>query len=219
MSPVTVSPHTRSTRVEIASFNLLARARVIGPNGSSIGSMSALVYDFSDVFPKELTSILSDREVEFGIELYPSTALVSIVHYRMAPKELMELKLQLQEFLDWGFIRLSVPLWGVPVLFVNKKDGTLRLCIDYCQLNKFWGASVFSKIDLRSGYYQLKVKDADVMKAAFRTRYGHFEFLVMPFELANAPVAFMDMMNRVFDSYLDRFVVAFIDDILVYSRS
>ena len=154
----------------------------------------------------------------------------------MAPLELKELNLQLQELLERGFIRPSVSPWGAPVLFVKKKDGTLRLCIDYRQLNKLTvknkyllpriddlfdqlkGASIFSKIDLRSGYHQLRIKDVDVHKMAFRTRYGHYEFLVMPFGLTNAQTAFMDLMNRVFRSYVDQFVVVFIDNILVYSK-
>ena len=138
--------------------------------------------------------------------------------------------------MDKGFIRSSVFPWGAPVLFVKKKDGTLRTCTDYRQINKVTvknkypfpriedifdqlkGASVFSKIDLRSGYYQLRVKDVDVPKTAFRTQYGNYEFLVMPFGLTNGPTAFMDLMNRVFQPYLDQFVVVFIDDILVYSK-
>ncbi|KAK8623622.1 hypothetical protein V6N13_064989 [Hibiscus sabdariffa] len=173
---------------------------------------------------KELPGLPPDRDVEFEIETYPSSAPVSMAPYRMAPKELKELKVQLQELLDRGFIRPSTSPWGAPVLFVKKKDGSLRLCIDYRKLNKltvknkyplpriddlfdqFQGATVFSKIDLRSGYYQLKVKDSDVAKTAIRTRYGHYEFLVMPFGLTNAPAAFMDMMNRVFRPYLDQFV-------------
>ena len=195
------------------------------------------VKEFQDVFPEELPGLPPNREVEFGIDLLPGTAPVSIAPYRMAPKELVELKAQIQELLDRGFIRPSVSPWGAPVLFVKKKDGTMRMCIDYRQLNKLTiknkyplpriddlfdqlkGASVFSKIDLRSGYHQLRVKEADIHKTAFRTRYGHYEFLVMPFGLTNAPAAFMDLMNRVFQPFLDRFVVVFIDDILVYSET
>ncbi|KAE8693084.1 UDP-Glycosyltransferase superfamily protein isoform 1 [Hibiscus syriacus] len=170
-----------------------------------------IVKEFPDVFPEELSGLPPDREVEFEIEVYYGYTPVSMAPYRMAPKELKELKVQLQELLDRGFIRPSVSPWGAPVLFVKKKDGTLRLCIDYKKLNKltvknkyplpriddlfdqFRGASIFSKIDLRYGYYQLKVKDSDIPKTDFRT--------------------------RVFRPYLDQFVVVFIDDILVYSRS
>jgi hypothetical protein len=155
----------------------------------------------------------------------------------MAPMELAKLKVQLQELLDKGFIRPSNSPWGAPVLFVKKKDGTFCLCIDYRQLNKvivknmyplpriddlfdqLKGARVFSKIDLRSGYHQLRIKEQDIQKTAFRTRYGHYEFLVMPFGLTNAPTMFMDLMNQVFRPYLDQYVVVFIDDILVYSNS
>ncbi|KAF5790284.1 putative nucleotidyltransferase, Ribonuclease H [Helianthus annuus] len=155
----------------------------------------------------------------------------------MAPLELKELKEQLQELLELGFIRPSVSPWGAPVLFMKKKDGSMRLCIDYRELNKITirnryplpriddlfdqlqGAKCFSKIDLRSGYHQLKIKDSDIPKSAFRTRYGHYEFLVMPFGLTNAPAVFMDLMNRVFHEFLDKFVIVFIDDILVYSKS
>ncbi|KAG8496767.1 hypothetical protein CXB51_007985 [Gossypium anomalum] len=154
----------------------------------------------------------------------------------MAPTELRELKAQLQELTDKGFVRPSFSPWGAPVLFVKKKDGSMRLCIDYRQLNKVTiknkyplpriddlfdqlkKAIVFSKIDLRSGYYQLRVNESDVPKTSSRTRYGHYEFIVMPFGLTNAPAIFMDLMNRIFRPYLDKFVVVFIHDILIYSR-
>ena len=126
--------------------------------------------------------------------------------------------------------------WGAPVLFVKKKDGTLRLCIDYRQLNKVTvknkyplprihelfdmrGVKVFSKIDLRSGYDQVRIKDEDNHKTTFRTRYGHYEFVVVPFGLTNAPATFMCLMNSVFSRYLDKFVLVFLDDILVYSKN
>ena len=162
----------------------------------------ALVFskiDFTDVFPNEVSGLPPKKEVEFVIDLVPGTAPISKAPYRMAPTELKELKVQLQELLDKGFIRPSFSPWGAPVLFVKNKDGTMRLCIDYRELNKvtiknkyplpriddlfdqLQGASVFSKIDLRSGYHQLKIKEEDIPKTAFRTRYGHYEFLVMPF--------------------------------------
>ncbi|GKV02919.1 hypothetical protein SLEP1_g15296 [Rubroshorea leprosula] len=173
-----------------------------------------MVREFSDVFPEDLPGLPPDREVEFAIDLVLGTGPISKAPYHMAPAELKELKVQLEELLEKGFICLSVSPWGAPVLFVKKKDGSMRLCIDYRELNK-----VFSKIDLRSGYHQLKIKPDDVPKTAFRTRYGHYEFIVMPFGLTNAPARFMDLMNRVFSKYLDKFVVVFIDDILIYSSS
>ncbi|KAL4376493.1 hypothetical protein GQ457_02G033130 [Hibiscus cannabinus] len=213
-------------------------AYVLNPNmGEARPRDIRMVCDFLGVFPEELPGLPPDREVEFVIETHADSGPVSISPYRMAPKELKELKTQLHELLDRGFIRPSTSPWGAPVLFVKKKDGSLRMCIDYRQLNKMTvknkyplpciddlfdqlrGSTVFSKIDLRSGYYQLKVREQYVLKTAFRTRYGHYEFLVMPFGLTNAPAAFMDLMNRVFDEYLDQFVVVFIDDILVYSRT
>ena len=196
-----------------------------------------VVRDFLDVFPDDLPGLPPEREIDFPIDLVPGTAPISLPPYRMTPVELKELKTQLQELVDRGFIRPSISPWGAPVLFVKKKDDTWRLCIDYRQLNKvtirkkyplpriddlfdqLQGAKVFSKIDLRSGYHQLRIRESDILKMAFRMRYGHYELLVMSFGLTNAPAAFMDLMNRVFHPYLDRFVIVFIDDILVYSRS
>ena len=196
-----------------------------------------VVNEFEDVFPTDLPGLPPDREIEFAIDLAPGTAPVSKAPYRLAPVEMKELATQLQELLDKGMIRPSVSPWGAPVLFVKKKDGSMRLCIDYRELNKLTiknryplpriddlfdqlkDAVHFSKIDLRTGYHQLKIKAEDIPKTAFRTRYGHYEFLVMSFGLTNAPAAFMDLMNRVFKQYLDVCVIVFIDDILIYSRT
>ncbi|KAJ0786356.1 putative nucleotidyltransferase, Ribonuclease H [Helianthus annuus] len=196
-----------------------------------------VVREFPDVFPEELPGLPPHRQVEFQIELQPGAAPIARAPYRLAPGELQELSNQLQELLDRGFIRPSSSPWGAPVLFVKKKDGSFRMCIDYRELNKvtiknryplpriddlfdqLQGSSFYSKIDLRSGYHQVRVREEDVPKTAFRTRYGHYEFLVMPFGLTNAPAVFMDLMNRVCKPYLDEFVIVFIDDILVYSKN
>ncbi|GJX89491.1 putative reverse transcriptase domain-containing protein [Tanacetum coccineum] len=177
------------------------------------------------------------RQVEFRIDLVPGATPVARAPYRLAPSEMKELAEQLQELTDKGFIRPSSSPWGAPVLFVKKKDGSFRMCIDYRELNKLTvknryplpriddlfdqlqGSSIYSKIDLRSGYHQLRVREEDIPKTAFRTRYGHYEFQVMSFGLTNAPAVFMDLMNRVCKPYLDKFVIVFIDDILIYSKS
>ncbi|GJZ25070.1 putative reverse transcriptase domain-containing protein, partial [Tanacetum coccineum] len=195
-----------------------------------------------DLMPIELGSfdiiigLPPARPVEFQIDLIPGAAPVARAPYRLAPSEMKELSEQLQELSDKGFIRPSSSPWGAPVLFVKKKDGSFRMCIDYRELNKLTvknryplpriddlfdqlqGSSIYSKIDLRSGYHQLRVREQDIPKTAFRTRYGHYEFQVMPFGLTNAPAVFMDLMNRVCKPYLDKFVIVFIDDILIYSK-
>ncbi|GJT79066.1 putative reverse transcriptase domain-containing protein [Tanacetum coccineum] len=196
-----------------------------------------VVREFPEVFPEDLPGLPPVRQVEFQIDLIPGAAPVARAPYRLAPSEMQELSNQLQELSDRGFIRPSTSPWGAPVLFVKKKDGSFRMCIDYRELNKLTvknryplpriddlfdqlqGSSVYSKIDLRSGYHQLRVRDEDIPKTAFRTRYGHYEFQVMPFGLTNAPAVFMDLMNRVCKPYLDKFVIVFIDDILIYSRN
>ncbi|KAA3484598.1 DNA/RNA polymerases superfamily protein [Gossypium australe] len=176
----------------------------------------SVVCEYSDLFLEALPGLPLVREVEFGIELVPGTSPISIAPYKMAPIELKELKAQMQELIDKRFARPSYSPWGAPVLFVKKKDGFMRLRIDYRQLNKVTiknkyplpriddlldqlrGATVFSNIDLRFDYYQLRVKESDLPKTAFRTRYGQYEFLVMPFGLTNTPAIFMDLMNRIF---------------------
>ncbi|GJY24821.1 putative reverse transcriptase domain-containing protein [Tanacetum coccineum] len=173
-----------------------------------------VVKEFPDVFPEDLPGLPPVRQVEFQIDLIPGAAPVARTPYRLAPSEMQELSNQLQELTDRGFIRPSTSPWGAPVLFVKKKDGSFRMCIDYQELNKLTiknryplpriddlfdqlqGSSIYSKIDLRSGYHQLRVREEDIPKTAFRTRYGHYEFQVMPFGLTNAPAVFMDLMNR-----------------------
>jgi hypothetical protein len=193
--------------------------------------------EYADVFPDELPGMPPDRDIEFVIELQPRTTHISKRPYRMPPAELAELKKQLQDLLDKGFIYPSTSPWGCLALFVKKKDESLRLCIDYHPLNaetiknkyplpridvlfdQLVEAKVFSKIDLRSGYHQIKIQASDIPKTAFSTRYGLYEFLVMSFGLTNAPTYFMYLMNSVFMLELDKFVVVFIDDILVYSKN
>ncbi|KAA0036524.1 ty3-gypsy retrotransposon protein [Cucumis melo var. makuwa] len=186
-------------------------ASVVDTRESEVSlSSKPVVREYPDVFPDELPGLPFLREIEFAIELEPDTAPISKAPYRMAPVELKELK---------------------------KKDGPMRLCIDYRELNKvtvknryplpriddlfdqLQGATVFSKINLRSDYHQLRIRDSDIRKTDFRSRYEHYEFIVMSFGLTNAPAVFMDLMNRVFQDFLDSFVIVFIDDILIYSKT
>jgi hypothetical protein len=204
---------------------------------ASQGSEVPVVNEFPDVFPEELPDMPLDRDIEFVIKLKPGTTPIYKTPYRMATLELAELKEHIKELLEKGFIRPSSSRWGAPVIFILKKDGTQRLCVDYRALNKVTvknkyllpriddmldqlrGACVFSKIDLRSGYHQLKTRECNIPKTAFVSRYGLYEYTVLSFGLTNAPAYFMYLMNKVFMEYLDKFVVVFIDDILVYSRS
>jgi len=172
-----------------------------------------VVSEYADVFPNEVPRLLPSKDVD----LVPGVGPVSMAQYRMAPTELAELKRQIEDMLEKKFIRPSASPWGAPVLLVKKKDESSRLCVDYRQLNKLTiknkyplpiiddlldqlrGAGVFSKIDLRSQYHQILVKPEDVQKTAFRSRYGHYEYIVMPFGVTNAPIIFMDYMNRISD--------------------
>ena len=197
-----------------------------------------LLREYADVFPDNLPPGLPpSREVDHRIELTPGSSPPSRPLYRMSPSELDELKSQLDQLLESGFIQSSKSPFGAPILFVKKKDGTMRMCVDYRALNaitvknsyalphidelfdRLQGAKVFSKIDLRSGYHQIRIHPEDVPKTAFRTRYGHYEFLVLPFGLTNAPATFMHLMHQVFRPLLDRFVLVFLDDILIFSRT
>ncbi|WMV30435.1 hypothetical protein MTR67_023820, partial [Solanum verrucosum] len=176
----------------------LAHIRDVEVESPSIESIP-MVLEFREVFPTDLPSMPPDRDIDFCIDLEPGTRPISIPPYRMAPVELRELKAQIQELLDKGFIRPSASPWGSPVLFVKKKDDS---------------ASVFSKIDLKLGYNQLNVP-----KMTFRIRYGQYEILVMSFGLTNTPTTFMSLMNEVFKQFLDSFIIVFIDDNLVYLKS
>jgi len=222
--------------VKKGCLTYLAYVRDSSAKVPSIDSVP-VVREFPEVFPSDLPGMPPDRDIDFCIDLAPGTQPISIPPYRMALPELKELKEQLQNLLEKGFIRPSVLPWGAPVLFVKKKDGSMRMCIDYWQLNKvkiknkypvpriddlfdqLQGAKVFSKIDLRSGYHQLRIRASHVPNIAFRTRYVHYEFLMMSFGLTNTQATFIDLRNRVFRPYLDSFVMVFIDDISIYSRS
>ncbi|KAM2418624.1 hypothetical protein ACFX1W_025288 [Malus domestica] len=194
--------------------------------------------EFADVMPKELPKKLPPRrEVDHVIELEPGAKPPSKSPYRMSPPELEELRKQLNELLDAGYIQPSKSPYGAPVLFQRKKEGSLKLCIDYRALNKITiknkyplpliadlfdqlgEARYFTKLDLRSGYYQVRIAPGDESKTAMVTRYGAFEYKVMPFGLTNAPATFCTLMNKVFHPYLDKFVVVYIDDIVVYSKT
>jgi hypothetical protein len=204
---------------------------------ASQGLEVPVVNEFRNVFPEELLGMPPDRDIKVVIELEPSTASIYTTPIRMKTPELAELKEHIMELLEKGFIHPSSSPWGAPVIFVLKKDGTQRLCMDYRALNEvtikykyllsrnddmldqLYGACVFFKINLRSGYHQLKVRECDIPKTTFILRYGLYEFTVMSFRLTNAPAYFMYMMNMVSMECLDKFIVVFIDDILVYSRS
>ncbi|GJU27221.1 putative reverse transcriptase domain-containing protein, partial [Tanacetum coccineum] len=188
---------------------------------------------------KEIEQIIAQRVADAieAIAIYESINQTKHQENKVAGNASNKKKTLQKELSDKGFIRPSSSPWGAPVLFVKKKDGSFRMCIDYQELNKLTvknryplpriddlfdqlqGSSVYSKIDLRSGYHQLRVREEDIPKTAFRTRYGHYEFQVMPLGLTNAPAVFMDLMNRVCKPYLDKFVIVFIDDILIYSKS
>ncbi|GJZ70882.1 putative reverse transcriptase domain-containing protein [Tanacetum coccineum] len=219
--------------MEDRSYPLGNETLMVHDDGSNQGNEAR----FPDVFPEDLSGLPLTRQVEFQIDLIPSAAPIARAPYRLAPSEMKELSEKLKELSHKGFIRPISSPWGAPVLFVKKKDGSFRMCIDYQELNKLTvknryplpriddlfdqlqGFSVYSKIDLRLGYHQLQVREEDIPKTAFRTQYGHYEFQVMPFGLMNAPAVFMDLMNRVCKPFLDKFVIVFIDDILIYSKN
>nr|GEX23055.1 reverse transcriptase domain-containing protein [Tanacetum cinerariifolium] len=228
----------------ISKTNVILRGCTLGLLGHpfnidlmpvELGSFDVLIS--MDCLSKRLAGLPPARQVKFQIDLVPGATTGARASYRLAPAEMQELSTQLQEIFNRGFIRPSSSSWGALILFVKKKDGSFRMCIDYRELKKLTvknqyplqriddlfdqlqGSRVYSKIDPRSSYHQLRVHEEDIPKTEFRTRYGHYEFQVMPFSLTNAPAVFMDLMNRVCKPHLDRFVIIFIDDILIYSKS
>jgi hypothetical protein len=225
------------SRVYLVRLNNLQ----LGPKTENIAPLAPqwkeLLNEFSDVFPEDQPGLPPERQVSMEIDLVDDAKPAAKPAFRLSPAEMDELKTQLSLLLEKGLIRPSVSPWGAPVLFAPKKDGGLRMCLDYRALNKLTvknkcpiprideifdrlqGAEYFTSLDLRSGYYQIRVRDQDIPKTCIRTRYGSFEFLVMPFGLTNAPSTFQAVMNDVFREYLDDFVMVYIDDILIYSRT
>jgi len=200
--------------------------------------IASVLEEYGDVMPPKLPKQLPPRRaVDHRIELVPGATPPSQPPYRMSPRDLGELRRQLEELIDAGFVRPSKAPYGAPVLFQKKADGSLRMCVDYRALNKVTiknkypvplvqdlmdrlsGASVFMKLDLRSGYWQVRIAEGDEHKTTCVTRYGSYEFLVMPFGLTNAPATFCNLMNDVLYEFLDDFVVVYLDDIVVFSRS
>lgn len=202
------------------------------------GVRDRMLNKYKDVFPDDLPNKLPPvRHIEHSIDLVPGSTPPSKQPYKMSPKELNELKKIIDDLLAHGFIKPAASPFGAPVLFVKKKDGTMRMCVDYRALNKITiankyplprvdelfdrlqGAKYFSKIDLRSGYHQVRIADKDIDKTTFNTRYGSYSFKVLSFGLCNAPATFMNLMNSIMHEYLDKFVIVFLDDILIYSKT
>jgi RNase H-like domain found in reverse transcriptase/Reverse transcriptase (RNA-dependent DNA polymerase)/Integrase zinc binding domain/Chromo (CHRromatin Organisation MOdifier) domain/Retroviral aspartyl protease len=220
-----------------ATLNALESGSALPPSAESTAARQ-LLQEYRDVFPDTLPAGLPpSRDIDHRIELTPGATPPSRPTFRMSLAETDELKKQLSELVDAGFIQPSKSPYGAPVLFVKKKDGSMRMCIDYRALNnitvknkyplprvdelmdRLQGANYFTKIDLRSGYHQVRIHADDVCKTAFRTRYGHYEFLVMPFGLTNAPATFMHLMHSLLQPFLDSSVIVFLDDILIYSKT
>jgi hypothetical protein len=235
---LTGTQYTKTRSIDDEIFVVTVATDKTNQPASQDPRVKRLLADFSDVFPKELPKELPpSRAVDFEIELEPGHTPPSRPTYRLTSEELAELKSTLDHLLSKGFIQPSVSPFGAPIMFVKKKDGTRRMVIDYRGINaitiknkyplpridelldQLSGAKYFSKLDLMSGYHQIRIKASDVHKTAFRTRYGHYEFRVLPFGLTNAPATFMRLMNDIFRPLLDKCVLVFLDDILIYSKT
>jgi hypothetical protein len=224
----------------IVEFNAAIQADQVSllnkVQGTSLNEIR-VVQEYPDVYPKDLPGMPPDRDINLIIELLPGMAPISERPCRMPINELVELKKQIAELQSKGFIHPSSSPWGAPVLFMEKKDGTQWMCVDYRSLNEVTiknkyphtriedlfdqmkGVSAFSKVDLRSRYHQLKIQESDIPKTAFHTQYGLYEYTVTSFGLTNVPAYFMYLMNKAFLEYLDKFDVVFIDDILIFSKT
>jgi len=227
---------SRCKKVYLVTIKMISNC-YINPVTSTNQQINQLLQEFSDVFPDDVIELPPKRDIDHEIKIFDNVTPPSQQPFRMSQPELAELKRQLENLLEKGFIRPSKSPYAAPVLFAKKKDGTLRMCVDYRALNKItiknkypipridemldqlYGANIFSRLDLKSGYHQIRIKDDDIEKTAFRTRYGSFEFVVLPFGLTNAPPTFMRLMNSIFHKHLDEFVIIYLDDILIYSKN